>query len=106
MDNLSADMIQCCKDGFGCHYGKWKALQPKIRFKRELPKKLDDGSRVCENCGTVFYDYKSGGRKYCSHNCAQAAYYENNKQRIKEAYQRRKAERMAANGQGEDSGHE
>lgn len=95
MDNLSADMIQCRKDGFGCRYGAWKALQPKIRFKREQTKELDDGRRVCENCGVVFFHYKSGVRKYCSSSCAHAFYYENNKERLKEAYQRRKAEREA-----------
>lgn len=38
---------------------------------------------------------ESGVRKYCSNSCAHAFYYENNKERLKEAYQRRKAEREA-----------
>lgn len=106
MDNLAADMIQCRMDGYGCHYGKWKALQPVGQIKRRTPEAFDDGRRVCENCGAVFFHYGSGAMRFCSVSCRKTAYYENNKQRFKDAYQRRKAERMAVNGQGEDSGHE
>lgn len=70
MDNLSAEMIQCKKDGFGCHYGKWKALQAVAPVKAEPQTPvLDDGRKVCEGCGSEFYYYR-----------------------------RKKAERMAANG--------
>ena len=87
LDNLAADMIQCKKDGFGCHYGKWKALQPFIRFKRELPIELDDGKRVCKTCGAEFYYYGKGIKQFCSSSCYQVDYY-----------QRVKLRRMAENG--------
>jgi hypothetical protein len=95
MDNLSADMIKCRKDGFGCHYGAWKALQPIERAKKEKPKNLDDGRRVCEWCKTEFYYYGKGNRRFCGNVCYQSHWY-----------QKKREERKAANGQGEDAGHE
>lgn len=86
MDKLAADMIQCRKDGFGCHYGKWKALQPSVFVKREPKKKIDDVSKKCENCGSEFISYRKG-KRFCCESCAQTNWYK-----------RKAEERMENNG--------
>lgn len=46
---LDLDLIQCEKDGFGCHYGKWKATQETKKVEKEEPEGFV--IRVCQNCG-------------------------------------------------------
>lgn len=80
MDNLSADMIQCKKDGFGCHYGKWKALQEQkpIEPKEES---LDAGyKKKCEWCGVEFI-FSRKTQRFCSMKCYQSEYY-NRKRKV------------------------
>ena len=73
MDNLSADMIQCKKDGFGCHYGAWKALQ---KAKPVAPVKEEKKSdRFCEYCGKAIDIYAHKRKRFCSPNCGSSAYY-------------------------------
>jgi hypothetical protein len=68
LDKLSLDMIQCEKDGFGCHYGKWKALQEEGAIERKLP----EGWRICAHCGKSFKP-TNNGQKYCEYSCQRAA---------------------------------
>ena len=49
---LDLDLIQCEKDGFGCHYGKWKATQEQKKIEPEQPNKFP--VRICEYCGGEF----------------------------------------------------
>ena len=46
MDNLSKCMIQCEKDGFGVHYGRWRAAQENVQIVEKVP----DGWRKCKHC--------------------------------------------------------
>lgn len=74
LDKLSLDMIECKKDGFGCHYGAWYASKNRpvtIEKKDELP----EGWRVCLRCGKPFKPNKYGKRQvYCDVFCQKAAY--------------------------------
>jgi hypothetical protein len=90
MDKLSKDMIQCKKDGYGCHYGAWKATQPKV-----IPK-LDDvipeGWKVCEYCGKAFKPNVKY-QKYCEAGCgllAGNARYKKQRLECTRAYRARK----------------
>ena len=71
MDNLSKDMIQCKKDGYGVHYGKWKAMQKPVTMKKKIP----DGWLVCENCGVPFKPNRTDQR-FCDSYCQRQAYAE------------------------------
>lgn len=105
LDKLSLDMIQCKKDGFGCHYGAWKALQDKpvevIEKKVEIP----EGWRVCKNCGNLFKLGSYGkNRVYCDVTCQRQAASKNKKSKYNtREYNRRymekkQAERSSKNG--------
>ena len=91
LDKLSLDMIECEKDGFGCHYGKWKALQAEGMIERKIP----EGWRVCERCGKVFKPTTKSVQKYCEYNCQRAAaderHREKNRERQKAYRERKKA---------------
>lgn len=76
LDKLSLDMIQCAKDGFGVHYGAWKATQPVVKIEKEKP----DGFCVCEYCGQWYKPKSKRLQKYCGAYCQIAA----QKQRDKE----------------------
>lgn len=93
LDKLSLDMIQCVKDGFGCHYGKWKAKQADGAVERRLP----DGWKICEWCGESFRPNKSNQR-FCGYSCQRKAadkrHRENASERQK-AYRERKKEGAA-----------
>lgn len=67
LDKLSLDMIQCEKDGFGVHYGRWKALQEPVKIvpRTETP----DGWRKCEWCGTPYKPSNKGVQKFCQAYC-------------------------------------
>ena len=68
MDNLARDMIQCKKDGYGCHYGHWKAAQPAV----QIPRKEDPTEikiSVCAYCGCEFHPYDNRKRIYCGDRC-------------------------------------
>lgn len=101
MDKLSQDMMQCKKDGYGCNYGKWKALQ-----ENPLPKKKKDeipeGWKVCKRCGNPFKP-KTKNQSYCEYVCQRAETEERRKAKhlevMKRYRERKKAERMQANEQ-------
>ena len=99
MDNLSADMIQCKKDGFGCHYGAWKALQ---KAKPVAPVKEEKKSdRFCEYCGKEIPVNAHRRQRFCNPNCgALAHYYANRESRLvymkKQRDKRREAKKCNA----------
>lgn len=72
MDNLSADMIQCKKDGFGCHYGAWKATQEPVKIEPKTT--IPEGWRNCEYCGKPFKNKQ--GKRFCDIGCRNEAYRE------------------------------
>lgn len=68
---LDLDLIQCEKDGFGCHYGKWKATQQAKKAEAKEPKLII--KRICENCGIEFVRNDNRPCKYCCDECRVAA---------------------------------
>lgn len=70
-DKLALDMMQCKADGFGCHYGQWKALQDPVAVERKIP----DGWLICPECGKSFKPGKYSNRKriYCDITCQKTA---------------------------------
>lgn len=92
LDKLSKDMIQCAKDGFGVHYGRWKATQEVV-----VPVKVDEipkGWKICEYklCGKPFKPKQ--GKRFCCDVCRVKAYYETGKpaQQMKEYREKKRAE--------------
>lgn len=71
LDKLSLDMIQCKKDGYGVHYGRWKATQEPVK-PEESP--LPDGWLICAHCGKRFKPKTGRPTKYCEAYCANAAF--------------------------------
>ena len=71
MDNLSKDMVQCKKDGYGCHYGKWKAMQEIVTPPKDT---IPEGWSVCPYCGKPFKPKK--GKRFCELYCRERAYAE------------------------------
>ena len=96
-DKLALDMIQCKADGFGCHYGRWKALQENpLHKKKEIP----DGWKVCPECGKAFQLGKYSKKKiYCEVECQKKAQRARDKGKYREYYRNymknRYAERKA-----------
>ena len=70
MDKLAQDMIQCNKDGYGCHYGKWKAMQEPVMAEKKIP----EGWKVCPWCKKAFKPVN--GQRYCELYCRTQAYAE------------------------------
>jgi hypothetical protein len=98
MDNLSKDMIQCEKDGFGCHYGRWKAMQKPVKIvpKTEMP----EGWRKCEWCGTWYKPKSKRPQKFCEVACQLQAHYSKKKTKYNAEYQRQYRERKKAEQNG------
>ena len=78
LDNLSLDMIQCEKDGYGVHYGKWKAMQKPVEI--EQPG-IPEGWLVCQYCGIPFKPKTRRPQKYCQHICGVRAMDERRKKK-------------------------
>ena len=68
LDNIDKDSIQCMKDGFGVHYGRWKAAQVPVKVE---PKKSKIGieTSICAYCGCEFIPSDNRNRKYCGARC-------------------------------------
>lgn len=90
-DKLALDMIQCKKDGYGCHYGKWKALQADGKIEKKTP----EGWRVCLHCGKEFKPTGNSVQKYCEYSCQRAAADIRQREKARER-QRRFRERKKA----------
>ena len=80
LDKLSLDMIQCEKDGFGVHYGRWKAMQKPVKIE---PQGIPEGWLVCAQCGTPFKPKTKRKQYYCGAFCQQQAQTARYKERKK-----------------------
>ena len=69
LDNIDLEMIQCEKDGYGVHYGWWKAKQPVVEPE---PQPIPDDWKTCAFCGKPFKP-KTGKQKYCDSVCSISA---------------------------------
>lgn len=96
LDKLSLDMIQCKKDGYGCHYGAWRAAQdrPTIIEKKEF---IPEGWIPCKHCGKYFKPY-SKRQLYCEIGCQKAAQKIRDGDKWNEYYRNRMAQRRAEKG--------
>ena len=94
MDNLARNMIQCEADGFGVHYGKWKATQPVVEIQKpEIP----EGWKKCEYCGKPFKPIR--GKRFCDVDCRRKAYDHSEKGKaIRREHTRRWKAKQAALG--------
>lgn len=73
MDQLAKDMIQCKKDGYGVHYGAWRAAQYE-KNKGMTIVKHKGHKHICQHCGKEFYVTHNKPRKYCSEYCKNEFY--------------------------------
>lgn len=82
MDNLSKCMIQCKAEGFGCHYGAWRATKGDILIvkKDEIP----EGWKKCPHCGELFKPQRRKDQKYCGAYCQYLASQERVRKKRKE----------------------
>ena len=72
MDNLSKCMILCEKEGFGVHYGAWRAtkgMEPVFEVEVVIP----EGWKKCECCGELFKPSKRSDQRYCGAYCQNRA---------------------------------
>ena len=90
---LELDMIQCVKDGYGIHYGAWKAAQkPSPIVKKDG---IPEGWRVCIGCGKAFKPKTPHSKQvYCEPLCQKECYRiqhkESNNQSSRESYYRKR----------------
>ena len=85
MGDLDLDLIQCEKDGFGCHYGKWKAT-------KEPKQPIYENTKICKYCGKPFIPHKQKNQLYCDINCQREMYKEKRIQCMQELRKKRKME--------------
>lgn len=91
-DKLELDMIECEKAGYGCHYGKWKAMQPPVKYDQK-DDVLPEGWALCERCGKPFKKHNMRQR-FCDIGCRGEAYDERQRTLQREYYaQKRKEEK-------------
>lgn len=81
MDNLSKCMIQCKADGFGCHYGDWRAAHGETCEPETV---IPEGWRQCEHCGKLFKPYNKRLQRFCEAGCQIDAANARRKQKMKE----------------------
>ena len=82
MDNLSKCMIQCEKEGFGVHYGAWRAtkgMEPVFEVDVVIP----EGWKKCLYCGKLFKPVRSD-QKFCDAYCQKRASWDRLKEKKKE----------------------
>lgn len=93
LDNLSLDMIECEKAGFGVHYGWWRSSlgYEKIERKTDV---LQEGWRTCAFCGEPFkLSNKGKNRLYCDISCQRKASNKNRDKDKQKQYEIRYRER-------------
>ena len=68
LDNLTRDALAA--DAAGMSYGKWKALHPNTKPKKERPSRYDSSKiyRECRVCGRKF-EVKYPHHQMCSDDC-------------------------------------
>lgn len=81
LDKLSQDMIQCKKDGFGVHYGRWKATQEAVVPVKAAEETFPDHWPKCDCCGKP-YDRGRKNQRFCSGLCREKYYREVNRERL------------------------
>ena len=94
LDKLDLEMIQCEKDGYGVHYGRWKAAKDAGLLRRPVAKKPVNPPEItgqqkrhfCVRCGEMVPD-NTRQRLYCSKECAKRAQAE----QVLRAYHRKKS---------------
>lgn len=91
LDKLSQDMIQCAKDGFGVHYGRWKATQEVVVPVKD--DKLPKGWKLCEGCGKPFRS--TCGKRFCDSVCRNQTYLKNHKEQRAELVRKWRAKKAA-----------
>lgn len=79
MDNLTRDVIEAERLGYGCHYGHYKAACP--RAETEAPEECDPALRACAECGTLFRPVRKN-HVYCCEECGNRARHRGKYQRI------------------------
>ena len=95
-DKLALEMMQCVKDGYGCHYGAWKAMQDRPVVIEPKPGEIPEGWLVCKFCRKPFKPRK-GTRQvycdiYCQHRAQEVKRSEKNRERQQWYRDRKKAE--------------
>lgn len=80
MDNLSKCMIQCKKDGYGSHYGAWRAAQGDVLIVNDNG--IPEGFMKCPRCGELFKPKTK--QKYCGAYCQNRASVDRCKKKRKE----------------------
>lgn len=88
MDNLTREMIECEKAGYGVHYGRWKAAQP---IAKPVPLELPEDWKICPHCGKAFKP-KLKQQKYCEAMCGVYANREKKYAYVKRYKEKKKAE--------------
>lgn len=81
LDNLDRDMIRCKADGYGCHYGAWKARQERPVVVKPKEGEIPEGWLVCQYCGKAFKPKSKRPQKYCEVYCMIEAQKERNRKR-------------------------
>ena len=97
-DKLALDMMKCKADGYGCHYGHWKAAQEQVQIEKK--EEIPEGWMICTHCGKPFKPKVKRVQKYCEPNCANKASRIRRREKHKE-YQR---EWRARQKEGADNG--
>lgn len=82
MDNLAKCMIQCKADGFGCHYGAWRAAQGDVLIVNDDG--IPEGFMKCPRCGELFKPRQRKDQKYCGAYCQYLASQERVRKKRKE----------------------
>lgn len=81
MDNLSKCMIRCKAEGYGCHYGAWRADQGDTLEIDGVG--LPAGWKKCEWCGKPFKPINQ--QRFCEAYCQQQAAYARYRKKQEEA---------------------
>lgn len=90
LDNLSLDMIRCKADGFGCHYGDWKANHASTKANKD--DSLSARWLICQRCGRQFKPKTRRDQKYCDMSCQREAQCEKDREKHNAYNRKRMAE--------------
>jgi hypothetical protein len=87
------DMRQCEKDGYGVHYGWWRAAGHKRNNEAESLREYE--TRICKRCGKRFsMEGRNAASLYCSPECQQ-------KMQAERHYKKMKNKKRKTNGENE-----
>ena len=74
-------MRQCEKEGFGIHYGHWKAAQEAVAPVKAAEETFPDHWPKCDCCGKP-YERGRKNQRFCSGLCREKSYQEVNRERL------------------------